>query len=142
MLFHGGNITEMKLIRAQLRNLALILSILGLSAVAVAGTQEDVPHVSGDIGSCNALFTVHDASNKPIYNAKIDVTIHYGFMNMRKTDLEVATNGDGKARVDGLPNFPRKPLDFVVHSGTVSKTITDDPTSTCKATFDVTLAVR
>lgn len=132
----------MKLIRAQLRNLALILPLLALSAVGVAGTQDDVPHVSGDVGSCNASFRVNDGSNKPIYNAKIDVTIHYGFMNLRKTDLEVATNGDGKARVDGLPNFPRKPLQFVVHSGTVSKAVTDDPTSTCKATFDVTLEVR
>lgn len=132
----------MKLIRAQLRNFALILPILGLSVVASAGAQDDVPHVSADVGSCNASFRVNDGSNKPIYNAKIDVTIHYGFMNLRKTDLEVGTNGDGKARIDGLPNFPRKPLNFVVHSGTVSKSVTDDPTSTCKATFDVTLAVR
>jgi hypothetical protein len=135
-------IQKMRLIRVQLRHLALILPLVALSPVAVAGAQDDVPHISADVGSCNASFRVNDGSNKPIYNAKIDVTVHYGFMNLRKTDLEVATNGDGKARVDGLPNFPRKPLQFVVHSGTVTKSVTDDPNTTCKASFDVTLEVH
>ncbi|HTU35903.1 MAG TPA: hypothetical protein VMF66_19040 [Candidatus Acidoferrum sp.] len=132
----------MKIIRGRSLKIALILPFLAVSSIAVAGAQEDIPHVDGDIGTCSALFTVRDGSQKPIYNAKVDVSIHYGFMNKRKTDLEVATNADGKARVDGLPNFPRKPLDFVVHSGTVSEQVTDDPSATCDAKFDVTLRVR
>lgn len=122
--------------------LAFILPLLALCAGPLAATQQDVPRVSADAGTCRAAFTVRDGSNKPIYNAKIDVTVHYGFMNLRKTQLEIATNADGKALVDGLPNFPKKPLEFVVKSGTVSKVVTDDPSSTCLGHFDVTLKVR
>lgn len=132
----------MKIIRGRLLKIALVLPFLAVSGIAVAGIQQDIPHVDGDIGTCRALFTVHDGSKKPVYDAKIDVTIHYGFLNKRKTDLEVATNSDGKASVTGLPNFSKKPLDFVVHSGTVSTTVTDDPSANCDAKFDVTLAVR
>jgi hypothetical protein len=85
---------------------------------------------------------VKDGSDKPIYDAKIHVTIKYGFLNKRKSELEVGTNSDGKASVTGLPNLPKKPLDFSIKSGTVSKTITDDPSETCTAKFDVTLSVH
>lgn len=119
-----------------------ILFVFFVCSMPAAADQHDIPSVSGDAGGCRATFTVHDGSNKPIYNAKIDVTIRYGFMNLRKTELEVATNADGKARVTGLPNFPKKPLEFVVKSGTVSKVVTDDPSTDCNASFDVSLAVR
>lgn len=122
---------------------ALILLALAVFAGPLAAQDKsDIPHVSADIGACRATFTVRDGSKKPIYNAKIDVTIHYGFMNLRKTDLEIATNAEGKARVEGLPNFPKKPLEFVIKSGTVSKVVTDDPANNCDATFDETLEVR
>jgi hypothetical protein len=85
---------------------------------------------------------VHDGSNKPVYNAKIDVTLHYGFMNLHKTELQIGTNGDGKARFTDLLNFPKKPLDFYIKSGTIPKIVTDDTSTNCDATFDVTLAVR
>lgn len=132
----------MKIIGGPLRKVALVLPFLAVSSVAVAGPQQEIPHIEADLGNCRALFTVRDGSKKPIYNAKVDVTIHYGFLNKRKLDLEVATNADGKARVNGLPNFTKKPLDFVVHSGTVSTTVADDPTATCDAKFDVVLKVR
>lgn len=132
----------MRILRLPVSSYFLILSSLLLPAGPAAGQRHDIPSVPGDVGACRASFTVRDGSKKPIYNAKIDVTLHYGFMNLRKTDLEVATNGDGQARVTGLPNFPKKPLEFVVKSGTVSKVVTDDPSSNCDATFDVTLSVR
>lgn len=122
-----------------------VLSLLAAFAVcgaAFAGDQKDIPSVDGGVGACTADFTVHDDASKPIYNAKINVTLHYGFMNLRKTELQVGTNSDGKARFTGLPNFPKKPLEFTIASGTVSKTITDDPSNNCNGTFDVTLAIR
>ena len=54
----------------------------------------------------------------------------------------MGTNSDGKASVTGLPNLPKRPLEFIVKSGTVEKTVTDDPSDTCNATFDVTLTVH
>jgi len=102
----------------------------------------DVPVVDGGIGPCKADFTVKDGDGKPLYDAKISVTLKYGFWSKRKTDLQVGTNSDGKARVTGLPDLPKKPLEFTIKSGTVMKSVTDDPSATCNATFDVTLTVH
>jgi hypothetical protein len=108
----------------------------------LAANSPEIPAVDGGLGSCRADFTVKDGSGKPIYDAKVHVLIKYGFWNKRKTDLEVGTNSDGKASVTGLPNYAKKPLEFSIKSGTVSTTVTDDPSDTCKTTFDVTLTVH
>jgi hypothetical protein len=108
----------------------------------IAANSPEIPVVDGGLGSCRADFTVKDGAGKPIYNAKIHVTIKYGFLSKRKAELEVGTNSDGKASVTGLPNLPKKPLEFTVKSGTVEKTVTDDPSDNCNATFDVTLSVH
>ena len=102
----------------------------------------EIPVVDGGLGACRADFTVKDGAGKPIYNAKVHIIIKSGFFNKRKTDLEVGTNSDGKASVTGLPSMPKKPLEFSIKSGTVSTTVTDDPSSNCNATFDVTLTVH
>lgn len=115
---------------------------LVLCGSLLAANTPDVPVVDGGLGSCRADFTVKDGSGKPIYNARIHVIIKYGFLNKRKAELEVGTNSDGKARVTGLPNLPKKPLEFFIKSGTVEKTVTDDPSDNCNATFDVTLTVH
>ena len=115
---------------------------LFLCGSLLAAQSPQIPVVDGALGSCRADFTVKDGSDKPIYNAKIHVLIKYGFFSKRKTDLEVGTNSDGKASVTGLPNMPKKPLEFSVKSGTVEKTVTDDPSENCNAKFDVTLSVR
>ncbi len=116
--------------------------LLVLCGSLLAANTPDIPVVDGGLGSCRADFTVKDGSGKPIYNAKIHVTIKYGFLNKRKAELEVGTNSDGKARVTGLPNLPKKPLEFSIKSGTVEKTVIDDPSDNCNATFDVTLTVH
>ncbi len=123
---------------------SLIVFILPLSCLALPADsgQPDIPTVNADIGTCRADFNVKDGAGKPLYNAKIDVTIKYGFMNMRKAQLEAPTNTNGQARFTGLPNFSKKPLEFVISSGTVSKTETDDPANNCNAVYNVTLTVH
>lgn len=118
-----------------------VLAFLICAICPVQG-QSKVATVDAGLGACKATFTVKDGSGKPIYNSKISVLIKYGFMNLRQTDLEAYTNAEGEARFTGLPNFPKKPLIFNISSGTVSKTITDDPTSVCSGVFDVTLTVH
>jgi hypothetical protein len=125
------------------------LFVVGVIALAFlicgvwpARGQSKVATVDAGLGSCKASFTVKDGAGKPIYNSKISVLIKYGFMNLRQTDLEAYTNEEGEARFTGLPNFPKKPLAFNISSGTVSKTITDDPNSVCSGVFDVTLTVH
>jgi hypothetical protein len=115
---------------------------LALCAAIAADNPLEVPVVDGALGSCKADFTVKDEAGKPIYNAKIHITLKYGFLNKRKTELEVGTNSDGKARVTGLPNLPKRPLEFEIKSGTVSKAVTDDPATTCNAVYEVILSVH
>ena len=99
-----------------------------------------VPVIKGDLGPCSADFTVLDSNNKPVYDAKIHVTILYGFMNKRKTDLEIGTNSDGKARIEGLPDKLKKPpLEFRIRGGDLGKTVAQDPATDCHATFNVQL---
>jgi hypothetical protein len=124
--------------------------ILFLSAIfifvplgaAVAEDAPEVPVVDAGLGSCRADFLVKDSAGKPIFNAKVGLTIKYGFLNKRKTQVEVGTNSDGKARVTGLPNLPKKPLEFSIRSGTVSTSVTDDPEANCNAVSEVTLKVN
>lgn len=128
----------------QVRSIRFLSSavFLFLCGALFAAQAPQIPVVDGALGSCRADFTVKDGSDKPIYNAKIRVLIKYGFLNKRKTDLEVGTNSDGKASVTGLPNMPKRPLEFSIKSGTVEKAVTDDPSDTCNAKFDVTLTVQ
>ena len=107
---------------------------------SLAGNPTDVPSVSGGMGPCTADFTVVDASNKPIYDAKIQVKVKFGFMAKRDTELEVGTDNDGKARIEGLPDKIKKPpMDFTITSGSATKTVSNDPAANCHPTFAVTL---
>ena len=118
------------------------VAFLAICGATMTANAPEIPSVDGGVGSCRADFTVRDGASKPIYNAQIEVLIRYGFMNLRKTDLQVGTNSDGKARFTGLPNFPKQPLAFHIKSGAVSKTVTDDPSTNCNATYDVALTVH
>ncbi len=123
---------------------SLALAAQSQSSKTPSQTQNPSPvsKIDGGVGACTANFTVRDGENKPIYNAQISVQLRYGFMNMRKTDLQIGTDSNGKAEFTGLPNFPKKPLAFHIKSGTVSKTVTDDPNTNCVATLDVVLTVH
>ncbi len=83
--------------------------------------------------------TVTDSASKPLFDAKIHVTIVYGFMNKRKSDLEVGTDSDGKARIEGLPERVRKILEFKIRHGEKTKSVMHDPANECHATFTVVL---
>lgn len=116
--------------------------LLFLGGVMLAAQELEVPVVDGHIGACSATFTVMDNGKRPIYNAKIDVVIHYGFLGLHKTALQVGTNSDGKARVAGLPERVKKPLEFFITSGRLSKTVLVDPSVKCDANFEVTLVTQ
>src|SRR5208283_5528554 len=117
---------------------AVLLCLAGIPRVA--GNPADVPTIDGNLGPCTADFTVVDASNKPVFGAKIHVKVKYGFMSKRDTDLEVGTNSDGKARMEGLPEKLKKPpMEFTIRSGDATKSVTNDPAADCHPTFAVTL---
>lgn len=122
---------------------ALILFALGLCGLAFSqNTQPDpkaVPVIDGGIGPCSADFTVTDNSGEPIYAAKIKVHIAYGFMYLRKLDLEIGTNVDGKARFTGLPDRVKDGLSFHASEGDRAGEAFDDPATTCKKQFTIAL---
>ncbi len=117
---------------------AIVLLPVATSDHALCAAAVDVPVIKGDLGPCSADFTVLDSTDKPVYDAKIYVTILSGFMNKRKTDLEIGTNSNGKARIEGLPDKLKKPpLEFKIRGGDLQKSVTQDPATDCHASFNV-----
>jgi hypothetical protein len=119
--------------------LTLVFSILALSPAVVAQTsppasnKNPVPVINGELGSCSVGFTVKDVSGQPVSDAKIRVHIAYGFMSIRKLDLEVGTNSEGKARFEGLPEKAKRPLEFHASQGKREGVAVVDPAKNCKA---------
>ena len=91
----------------------------------------DVPSIDGGLGPCSIEFTASDATNAPLYNAKIRVHIAIGVLGIKKTDLEVGTNVDGKAKFTGLPNKTKFPLEFSAQQGDLAATFTYTPAKRC-----------
>jgi hypothetical protein len=129
--------------------LALIVSLaalgFGFSSPALSqasSAQVDpkaVPAIDGGIGPCTADFIVNDASGAPVYAAKVNVHIAYGFANIRKLDLQISTNIDGKARFTGLPDHIKHGIYFHASEGNRIGEAFDDPANTCKTQFTITL---
>jgi hypothetical protein len=101
---------------------------------------KSVTVIDAGIGSCTADFIVNDADGAPVYAAKIQVHLTYGFMNLHKLDLEAGTNAAGKARFIGLPDKPNQGLFFRAFEGTRQGSAFDNPAKTCKANLTITLA--
>ena len=119
----------------------LTTMFLCLSGIApLAGSPTDVPSISAGLGSCTADFVVVDDAAKPIFDAKIHVNMKYGFMSKRGTDLQIGTNSDGKAHIEGLPNKLKKPpLEYIVQKDDLTKTVSNDPATECHPVFNLTL---
>jgi hypothetical protein len=113
-----------------------LLLVLMLCSSFVIGA--DVPSVSADLGPCSARFTVTDGT-KPLYDAKIRTRIKYGAFGIRKLDLEVGTDSNGKAAVVKLPDLARQPIIFEIANGDISRTVIFDPAQKCDAAYDVAL---
>lgn len=97
--------------------------------------ENPVPVISGDLGECSADFVVTGTKLKPLYNAKLEVEIRYGFVGMRRTNLEIFTNVDGKARVTGLPERNKRPLAFTASYEGRKTVVIVDPEENCHGTY-------
>jgi hypothetical protein len=84
---------------------AILVLVAGLMPVYAQQTPDphQVPVMDGEAGPCSIAFTVADAKGAPVYDARIRVHMAYGFMGVRRLDLEAATNVDGKTQFKGLP---------------------------------------
>ncbi|MGA8503956.1 MAG: hypothetical protein WA899_10865 [Candidatus Sulfotelmatobacter sp.] len=121
----------------------LLLTALSLSAAqaqnAAPADSKTVPVIDGGIGPCTADFKVIDNAGAPIYAANISVHIAYGFMYLRKLDLQIGTSASGQARFIGLPDRTKQGLFFRATEGDREGTAFVDPAKTCKADLTITL---
>jgi hypothetical protein len=116
--------------------IAAVLTVSALTAQAPADSQLAV--ISARLGDCSADFAVRDMDGKPIYAALVHVRIRYGFMGVKRMDLEVGTNSDGQARVEGLP-AKIKPLTYDISHAGRKTTVGQDLSTSCRAKYEVTL---
>jgi hypothetical protein len=123
-----------------MRRLVILLS-LSISAPCVAHAQSPPApaEISADLGPCSALLTVTGADSKPIYGAKINARVQYGFMSVKKLDLEAFTGADGKVKITHLPESLKKPMVIHVSKDDKSDQVEFKPAERCHATFDVQL---
>lgn len=117
---------------------AFVLALTMAGPQAAEPPKPDLATISARLGMCTADFTVTDADGKPIYAATVQVRIRYGFMSLKRMDLEVGTNSDGKARVEGLPLGGRR-LVYTVTKDPRKTTVEQDLTTSCHAMFAVAL---
>ena len=122
-----------------MRSLFVFVLLFALPAVGQKQPKidpsSDVPVISADLGQCTADFRVVDVNMKPIYSARIALEIKHGFVGMRRVNLEIFTNSDGRARFTGLPNYSKRPLNFDISSGERKTGVFMDPDHKCQANF-------
>jgi len=117
----------------------LTLPAYGQAFGAQAAPAHQVPVIDGELGPCSVEFTVTDTATKPVGDAKVTVHIAYGFMGVRKLDLEASTNSDGKARFTGLPNNLKRGLYFRASQADRYGSAFYDPAKNCKAEHTIVL---
>jgi len=96
--------------------------------------------IDGGAGPCSVVFTVTDATGKPMYAATVKVHIAYGFAGIRKLDLEAGTNSAGKLKFKGLPiKVHNPPLEFNASKDQLVGIATYNPAEECQAKHDIML---
>jgi hypothetical protein len=120
----------------------LIGSCLGAWAFARPSETAE-PVVNANLGPCRVDFTVSQNTNRPLYNAQISVSIAYGFLGMKKMDLQIGTDNEGKARFVGLPSkVHNPPLTFVIKYNGRTKNVDYWPQVQCRARYSVIMEAR
>ena len=115
---------------------AIGLAMLGALAQAAA-TTPDPGALDARLGPCTAEFTVKDASGAPVYGATVHVRVQYGPLNVKRMDLEIGTDSDGKARIKGLPE-KAKPLAYDIQKGDKKATASQDLAKSCQGKHEIT----
>jgi len=102
------------------------------------GTPPEIPALDAHLGACSADFTIKDADGKPLYLALVHVKVRYGALGVKRMDLEVGTNSEGKARIKGLPD-KAKPMTYDITKEDKKTTVDQDVEKTCNAKLEATL---
>ena len=136
-----NSIRSMRLVQYSIG--VLVLNLLFAGVTLASQQSVPVPQVNANLGPCTVDFTVSEKAKQPLFNAEISVKIAYGFMGVKKMDLKVGTNNEGKARFVGLPEKVRRPpLEFVVRAKGLTKTVNYWPSVKCQARYSVVMEGR
>lgn len=133
------------MIHAMLASAFLLLGVTLLFAVqaqqpAQPQQADDIPVTDGGSGPCSVDLTVTDADAKPVYAARIDVHMAYGFAGAHKLDMGIYTNAQGKARFTGIPAKVRKPpIEFHAKKDDLVGVATMEPATECQAKRDIVM---
>ncbi len=107
-----------------------------------SGTQA-VPVLDGGAGPCAVEFTINSPEGKPVFGAKVNVHVAYGFGGFHKLDLEASTNSDGKVKFTGIPpRVRRSQLEFEATKDQRAGSATVDPATECHAQREIRLAAK
>jgi hypothetical protein len=106
---------------------------------AANAAQQQVPSIDGGLGPCSVEVIVKRPGGKVVDGAKVTVHIAYGFLNVRRLDLEVPTNTQGKARITGLPNNLKHGLLLHGSKDNLLGTAFVDPAKNCEAKHELVL---
>lgn len=128
----------------------MLMSAALLGAAQVSATQaqppvqaqspDAIPVTDGQSGPCSIEFTITGTDAKPVFSARVDVHIEYGFGGFHKLDMGVYTNAQGKARFTGIPaRVKHPPIEFHASKGDLVGIATMDPVAECQAKHDIVL---
>lgn len=118
--------------------IALMVMMLAGTVWAQSPAPQEVPNLNAKLGGCSAEFTVKSADGKPVYGALVHVRVRYGTLGIKRMDLEVGTNAEGRARVSGLPDKARLMI-WDITKDDKKTTVDQDVEKTCAAKLDVVL---
>jgi len=121
----------------------MLITAFALTAGLLAQQPTDapkleVPVLKAGLGPCSADFIVKDADGMPVYAAAVHVRVRYGVFGIKRADLEVGTNSNGEARIEGLPDKAR-PLVYDVQKDDKKAAAEQNVESSCNAKYDLTL---
>lgn len=127
-----------------MRYLAFLFVLLATGVHAQQPAQPEqpqaIPSIDGEAGPCSVQLTVVDEQGKPVFSAMVKVHIAYGFAGVRKLDLSVYTNAEGKTKFIGLPARAHKPpVEFRAVKDQLSGTATVNLETDCQARRDIVL---
>ncbi len=120
------------LIAAVLVHFAASIVVLAQSTAPPTPPQP-VPSIDGGLGPCSVEFTTKDGDGNVIGGSTLSLHVAYGFAGIRRLDLEVTANTDGKAKFTGLPDNLKKGLFFHGIKGDREGTAFYDPKKNCNA---------
>ncbi len=118
--------------------LALVLTLSLAQQQPPEPSAPEMATLKAGLGDCAADFTVKDAEGAPVYGATITVNVRYGFMNLKRADLQVGTNVEGRARIEGLP-AKAKPLTYTIRRAAAGAIVQQDVSTLCRGAYDVSL---